>query len=112
MRAEPTPPAPEEFVLSPDARLILDAGGLHLRRLPPMVDLGGPWDDLYAVSVARADGPPRVSVTFVDGLARLAEGRSPATATRFDLPPSADHAPEELVAAIERFRRARRDATP
>ena len=102
------PPDYAEFALGPDARLVLDAWGLRLRRRPSAVDLEGPWPDLYAVAVTRVDGVPLVAVTFVDGLPGLAGERSPATATLFHLPACPDLPPERLVAEIERFRRALR----
>ena len=93
-------------IVSPGTRLILDPTGLHLRRRPPETDFDGPWSDFYAVRVDRAFDPPRVVVTFVDGLSTLAGECSPATSTELHLPEIIGHPVDDLAAEIARVHKA------
>lgn len=90
----------------PGTVLTLDRDGLHLRRRPPEPGFDHPWSALAAVRLQSAAKDSLVALDFLEGSASGSERDDQAGWTTVLLPDFIGVPADEIVAEVERFRRA------
>ena len=90
----------------PGTVLTLDRDGLHLRRRDGGDDLDAPWHRLLSVDVTSDPQNPVVELRLADPILDVEERPRYATTASVLLPQFIGVPAEDIVAEIERFRRA------